>query len=370
MHTYAHIDLAAITANTRQLAAIAPTSQLMAIVKADGYGHGILPAASAALAGGARWLGCAYLHEALTLRDAGIDAPILAWLHTPADPLEVALDAGIDLGISSLTQLDRALSAGSRQRPVRAHLKADTGLTRNGARPEQWQQLCRAAARAQDAGTLELIGIFSHLAASDLGPHEPTVTAQTEAFCHALTVAAQHDLQPQLRHLANSAATLTCPDTHFDLVRPGLALYGLSPAPTLGDASAFGLRPAMTLRSTVAAVKTVPAGTGVSYNHRHITDRPTCLALVPLGYADGIGRAATGQAQVWHRGARRSIVGTICMDQFLIDLHDSPAQEGDEVVVFGPGDHGEPTVADWAAALDTIDYEIVTRIGSRIPRAY
>jgi alanine racemase len=177
-------------------------------------------------------------------------------------------------------------------------------------------------------------------------------------------------LRPEVRHIANSAATLTAPDTHFDLVRPGLAVYGLSPAPELGSPAELGLRPAMTLAAAVAHTKRVPAGSGVSYVHRYVTERETSLALVPLGYADGIPRNATSTAQVQVGGARRTIAGTVCMDQFVVDVGDDDVRPGDEVLLFGPGDSGEPTAQDWADLLGTINYEIVTRIGARVPRTY
>jgi alanine racemase len=177
-------------------------------------------------------------------------------------------------------------------------------------------------------------------------------------------------LRPEVRHLANSAATLTAPATHFDLVRPGIAVYGLSPVPHLGAPSSYGLRPAMTLRSTVALTKDVPAGAGVSYLHRYVTERATRLALVPLGYADGVPRSATNLAQVQLGGVRRTIAGTVCMDQFVLDVGDDPVQAGDDVVLFGPGDDGEPTAQEWAESLGTINYEIVTRVGARVPRTY
>jgi alanine racemase len=255
-------------------------------------------------------------------------------------------------------------------RTARVHLKADTGLSRGGAAMRDWPDLCEVAAKAEADGGVRVTGVWSHFAFADGGPDHPINTHQTELFRDAIAVAERAGLQPEVRHLANSAATLTAPETHFDLVRPGIAVFGLSPVPQLGGPAAFGLRPAMTLRSAVALTKLVPAGAGVSYQHRYVTDRETRLALVPLGYADGIPRNATNTAQVQLGGVRRTIAGAVCMDQFVLDVGDDVVRAGDEVVLFGPGDDGEPTAQEWADLLGTINYEIVTRVGARVPRAY
>jgi alanine racemase len=186
-------------------------------------------------------------------------------------------------------------------------------------------------------------------------------------FRDAVDTARRLGVDPPLRHLANSAATLTLPDAHFDLVRPGIAVYGLSPVPR---ESQFGLVPAMTLRTRVALAKRVPAGAGVSYGHVYTTDRETGLALVPLGYADGVPRDATDRGPLLLGGRRRTISGRVCMDQFVVDIGDDPVTAGDEVILFGPGATGEPTAQDWADTLGTISYEIVTRVGARVPRTY
>lgn len=368
MRTEARIDLAAITANTRRLGELAGDAGVMAVVKADGYGHGLVPSARAVLAGGAAWLGVAFLEEALALRAAGLDAPVLAWLFSPQEDLVPAVTAGIDLGVYDVAELERvraaAAAAGS---TARVHLKADTGLSRGGATPGAWPGLCAAAARTEG---VEVVGVWSHFAFADGGPDHPVNNRQAVLFAQALEVAAGAGLRPQVRHLANSAATLTAPATHYDLVRPGVALYGLSPVPDLGDPGHWGLRPAMTLASTVALVKRVPAGSGVSYLHRYTTDRDTTLVLVPLGYADGVPRTATNTAQVLLGGRRRTVAGTVCMDQFVVDVGDDEVETGAPVLLFGPGDHGEPTAQEWAAALDTINYEIITRVGARVPRTY
>jgi alanine racemase len=372
MRTAARIDLAAIRDNVAVLAErAAGGAQVMAVVKADGYGHGLVPSARAAVSGGAAWLGVAFLEEALALRAADVDVPLLAWLVTPGEDLAPALAADVDLGVYDEAQLSAAVAAARAVgRTARLHLKADTGLARGGATPHVWPDLCAAAAKAEGDGSVRVVGVWSHFAFADGGPDHPVNGWQAEVFREALEVAERAGLRPDVRHLANSAATLTAPATHFDLVRPGVAVYGLSPVPDLGRPQDFGLRPAMTLASTVALTKRVPARTGVSYLHRHVTSAETTLALVPLGYADGVPRAATNVGQVQLRGRRHTIAGTVCMDQFVLDVGDDEAEAGDEVVLFGPGDSGEPTAQEWADALGTINYEIVTRVGARVPRSF
>jgi alanine racemase len=372
MRTQARVDLAAVRHNVGVLAeGAAGGAGVMAVVKADGYGHGLVPTARAAAQGGAAWLGVAFLEEALALRAAAIELPILAWLTTPGEDVRPAVAAGIDLGIYSLAEL-AAAAAAARTTGVtaRVQLKADTGLSRGGAQPADWPELCEAAAKAEADGAVKVSGLWSHFAFADGGPDHPTNSRQTAVFREALDIAARAGLEPEVRHLANSAATLTAPATHFDLVRPGLAVYGLSPVPDIGSPADLGLRPAMTLLSTVALTKRVPAGSGVSYLHRYVTSAPTSLALVPLGYADGVPRSATNLAQVQLRGRRRTIAGTVCMDQFVLDVGEDDVDAGDEVVLFGPGTGGEPTAQDWADWLGTINYEIVTRVGARVPRTY
>jgi alanine racemase len=363
------VDLDAITANTAVLASRSGGSGVMAVVKADAYGHGLVPSARAAKAGGAGWLGVALLEEALALRAAGIEGPVLAWLLGRAEPLAEALASDIDLSVSGPSTLDAiAAAASSRGNPARVHLKVDSGLGRSGAPVGDWSTLVAAARRAELDGTVRVVGVWSHLAYAD-APGHPTIDRQLDAFREAVHAAEASGLRPEVRHLANSAATLTRPDTHFDLTRPGLAVYGLSP---LRDAPpiSLGLRPAMSLQAELALVKRVPAGHGVSYMHRYVTNRETTLGLVPLGYADGIPRDATNVGPVLVGGRRRTIAGVVCMDQFVIDLGDDPASEGDVVTLFGAGDGGEPTAQDWADATGTISYEIVTRMGPRVRRRY
>jgi alanine racemase len=362
------IDLAAIRDNVAHLCGHTDAA-VMAVVKADGYGHGLLPCARAAVRGGATWLGVAQLDEALALRAAGVKTPTLAWLWAPdeTDALHRALDAGVDISVGSEWALALVEQwAQSSGRPASVHLKIDTGLSRNGAYVEDWPALVEAAARAEQAGHVRADGVWSHLAYAD-APGHPTITAQIERFEAAIAVARAGGLTPSLRHLANSAATLTRPEAHYDLVRPGVAVYGLNPVPSV---PAPGLRPAMTLRSHVALSKHVRAGEGVSYGHQYTTGSDTWLALVPLGYADGIPRRATNVGPVLVDGRRATVCGRVCMDQFVLDVGARPAPEGSDVVVFGPGDDGGPTAQDWADAVDTIHYEIVTRIGARVPRRY
>jgi alanine racemase len=254
-------------------------------------------------------------------------------------------------------------------RPSRVHLKVDSGLGRGGAQPSAWPELVEAAAKAQADGSVEVVGIWSHLAYAD-NPGHPTIEAQRRTFEEALELAARSGLQPTVRHLANSAATLRLPHTHYDLVRPGVAIYGLSPGPEVGDARELGLTPAMTLTSRVALTKRVPANHGVSYGHRYTTTSETTLALIPLGYADGIPRHLTNLGEVAVGGRRYRIAGTVCMDQFVLDVGDDGVSAGDEVVLFGPGTSAEPTADEWAAAIGTINYEIVSRVGARVPRSY
>ena len=346
------VDLDAIRSSVATLVRAAGGAAVMAVVKADGYGHGMLPAARAALEAGATWLGVALAEEAVALREAGIAAPVLVLMEPPPGAGALAKEHGFDLVAGTLDGLREAAG-------VRVHLKVDTGLSRGGATVGDWPALVAAARDAHVAG------IWSHFAHAD-DPGHPTIAAQVERFREALDLAERAGLRPEVRHLANSAGTLTLPEARFDLVRPGLAVYGLSPVP----GEDFGLEPAMTLRARVALTKRVPKDTGVSYGHRYTTDRETTLALVPLGYADGVPRNATNTAEALLAGKRRRIAGTVCMDQFLLDVGDDEVVTGDEVVLFGPGHGGEPTAEDWARALGTISYEIVTRVGNRVPRVY
>jgi alanine racemase len=365
------VDLDAIRGNVELLRA-RTTAEVMAVVKADGYGHGMLPVARAALAGGATWLGVCTLDEALELRRGGITAPVLAWLVAPGMPLHEAVAADIDLNAASRAQLDELVAAARRAgRPARTHLKIDTGLARNGCPPADWPALVEAAAKAQADGDVEAVGIWSHFVYADAPGHE-TVDRQLAGFADALVVAERAGVVPRYRHIANSAATLTRPDAHYDLVRPGIAVYGLSPLPRDPEGTyRHGLRPAMTAHARVALTKRVPAGQGVSYGHTYVTDRETTLALVPVGYADGVPRHASNAGPVQLAGKVRTIAGRVCMDQIVLDCGDDAVAAGDVAVLFGPGDDGGPTADDWADVVGTINYEIVTRFhSSRVPRVY
>jgi alanine racemase len=360
------VDLDAIRDNVARLRA-GTTAELMAVVKGDGYGHGMVPAARAALDAGATWLGGCTLDEALGLRAAGITAPVLAWLLSPGLPLHRGVTADVDLSAATVAGVAEVVEAARQAgRPARVHLKVDTGLARGGAVATEWPALFEAAAKAQADGSIEVVGLWSHFACAD-EPGHPSIDAQLEQFAVASAAAGRFGITPRYRHVANSAALLTRPDAHFDLVRAGIAMYGLSPIP--GDT--FGLRPAMTARARVMLTKRVPADQGVSYGHTYRTPVETTLAVVPLGYADGVPRAASNTGPVALGGQVRRIAGRVCMDQIVLDCGDDRVAAGDVAVLFGPGDHGEPTADDWARVCGTINYEIVTRFGSaRVPRRY
>jgi alanine racemase len=363
----ARIDLDAIRYNVDHLVRLAghTGAQTMAVVKADGYGHGAVAVGNAALAAGASWLGVASVDEALALRDAGIQARVFCWLHTVDDNFAPAVAAGIHLSVSSLRQLWAVNSAARAVgTAARVHLKIDTGLTRSGCQPADWPVLVEAAATAHQEGTVEIAAVWSHLANAD-EPGHASMDSQAARLDEAYKTALNAGLHP-IRHLANSAATLTRPDLHFDLVRPGIAIYGLNPVP--GSAN---LRPAMTFRSSVSLARRVPAGEAVSYGHTWTADSDTTLALIPVGYADGVPRSLSGRMEVWLGGRRRPVVGRICMDQLIVDCGDDSIADGDEVILFGPGDHGEPTAREWADLTGTIDYEIVTNMyRPRVRRGY
>ena len=362
------VDLAAIRHNVRTLKRVVGPAQLMTVVKADGYGHGLVPSARAARDAGADWLGVATIDEALALRESGDSGRVLCWLGVPGEDYAAAVAADVDVTAYSLAELDEiragAVAAG---RPARLQLKVDTGLSRGGAPMAAWPDVVAAAREGERAGHWRVTGIWSHFACSD-EPEHPANDAQERVFREALAVAEAAGLQPEVRHLANSAAAILRPSSRFDLVRCGLASYGLDPAP--GWTPDLGLVPAMTARATLAMVKQVATGDGVSYGHTWIAEHDTTVGLVPVGYADGVPRHASSSAETWLAGKRRPIRGRICMDQFVVDLSGDPAEAGDDVVLFGPGRAGEPTAQDWADACETISYEIVTRIGGRMARRY
>jgi alanine racemase len=366
----AAIDLAAVRSNVRALRDRAPRAELMAVVKSDGYGHGAVRCARAAREAGAGWLGTALPEEAFALRAAGDTGRLLCWLWTPGGPWRRAIEQDIEVAVSGLWAL-REVTAAAREcgRPARVQLKIDTGLGRNGCAPADWPGLTAAARAAEAEGTLTVTGVWSHFACAD-EPGHPSIAAQLAVFQEGLRTAERAGLHPEVRHIANTPALLTLPEAHFDLVRTGIGIYGISPSPEVGTSQDFGLRPAMTLEASLASVKRVPGGHGVSYGHHYTTPGETSLALVPLGYADGIPRHASGTGPVLVAGKWRTVAGRIAMDQFVVDLGGDSAEPGDPAVLFGPGDRGEPTAEDWARVAGTIGYEIVTRIGSRVPRVY
>ncbi len=365
------MDLDVIRRNVEVLREHAGSAAVMAVVKADGYGHGLVPSARAAVSGGASWLGVAQLSEAMALRDNGVHAPVLSWLHVPGSDFAAAITADIDLSVSALWSLaEVADAARALGRTARIHLKVDTGLGRNGAFGDDWQILLPAARSLEAERLVRIVGVWSHFVYAD-EPTHPTVRRQQERFGQAVREAERAGCELEVRHIANSAATLTNPGVAFDLVRPGLAVYGLSPVPSLGDPQSFGLTPAMTLSADLAVTKRIPAGQGLSYGHQYVTSQDTTVGLVPIGYADGIPRNATNAGPVSLGGARHTVSGRVCMDQFTVDLGpQSRAQAGDRVTLFGAGESGEPTAEDWARATGTISYEIISRIGSRVPRVY
>jgi alanine racemase len=359
------VDLAAIRHNVRRLREIVgPDVAMMTVVKADGYGHGMAEVGRAARQAGADWLGVATLDEALALRAAGDTGRLLCWLAVPGEQYAAAVAADIDLTAYSRAELDEIVEAGQR---ARVQLKVDTGLARGGAARADWQDLFAHAAELERAGRLDITGIWSHLAASD-EPDHPANDAQEAVFREAVELAETLGVRPELRHLANSAAAVLRPSARFNLVRCGIATYGLDPAP--GFTRDLGLVPAMTVRASLAMSKPVAAGEGVSYGHTWVADRDTTVGLVPAGYAEGVPRAAGNVASVWVEDRLRAIRGRVCMDQFMIDLDGDLPPPGTDVVLFGPGSRGEPTAQDWADALDTINYEIVTRVGGRFSRRH
>lgn len=354
----ARISAAAISENTAAMRRLVPTAHAMAIVKADGYGHGAVTAARAALEAGADHLGVADLDEAFELRAAGIDAPVLAWLHDPEADFSAAAEAGIALGISSSAQLERAATSGHR---ATVHVKVDTGLSRNGVIEAEWGALVEQLAAHVASGEVELGGVFSHL--SNTSPDEDR--AQVVAFERFLDAVRSVGLDPGLRHLAASAAALDHPAARYDMVRLGIGLYGIAPERHLRGT--LPLVPAMQLSARVVGLKRVPAGSGVSYGYLHRTPVPTTLALVPLGYADGVPRAAV-DAPVRIGDTVHRVVGRVAMDQVVVDVGDAPVAIGDRAVLWGDPAEGDPGVDEWADSAGTIAYELVTRLGRRVHR--
>ena len=360
------IDLGAVQANVAHLRNLIGTRHTMAVVKANGYGHGAVQVARAALAGGADWLGVADIDEALALRAAGIDAPLLAWLHGPDADFAAAINADIDLGLSSETQVRRAADAATAVgRTASVQIKLETGLNRNGVDESDWATVLGLSAAFERVGRLRVRGVFSHLA--NTSPEDDL--AAIASFDRGLAAATAAGLTVDLAHLASTAAALRLPAARYSMVRLGIGIYGQSPFAD-EDAAALGLSAVMTLRARVAAVRRVAAGAGVSYDYLWRAADDTTLALVPLGYADGVPRQAMNAARVAINGTQYPVVGRVAMDQFLVDVGTAPVAVGDVVVLFGDAAAGVPTAAEWGAAAGTINYDIITRVGARVPRRY
>lgn len=361
----ATIDLGALQANLATIRSHT-RSTIAAIVKANGYGHGMVPVGQALVEAGADYLGVAQLAEALDLRRHIPDVPILTWLYAPGTDLADAVEAGLEISVGAPWAIDEITAAVTRARtPARIHIEVDTGMARGGFAPESLPEAAPSLAKAQARGAVEIIGLWSHLARAD-EPSSGETQRQLERFADAEDVLRRAGVEPPIRHLANTAGILWHPDTHLDMVRPGIGLYGMSPEPAVASAADLGLLPVMTLTSTVVAVREAAAGTGVSYGHTERTEGSMLLGTVPLGYADGIPRSASSRGPVTVGGVRTRVVGRVCMDQVVIALPDG-AKPGDEVIFFGAGG---PTADDWAAAAGTIGYEITTRVGRHVPRTY
>ncbi|WP_227984226.1 alanine racemase [Nocardia spumae] len=362
------VDLDAIAHNVRILRAHAGDAAVMAVVKADAYNHGAVQVGRAALAAGATELGVTTIDEALELRAAGITAPILSWLNTSDADYAAAIAAGIEIGVSSTAHL-RAVERAARATGASAivTLKVDTGLNRNGVSAGEYPEVLTLLGRLVAEGVVRFRAMFSHLAHADQ-PRHPVIDVQRDRFVEAIATAKDHGLQPELVHLANSAATLTRPDLAFDMVRPGISVYGLNPVPDISDAD---LRPAMTFRARVALVKRVAQGEGVSYGHEWIAPHDTTVALIPAGYADGVPRGLGGRIALRIGDADYPNIGRVCMDQLVVDLGENPhrVREGDRAVLFG-GAPGDPHAQQWADLMHTIHYEIVCSPRGRVVRGY
>lgn len=399
------VDLRALRDNMRHMVSLSGRggagTQVMGVVKADAYGHGLLPTALAALAGGATWLGTAQAQEALLLRRAGIGPDrchVLTWMYDSAwVPLPELICEDIDVSVGSLDGIE-AVARAAREvgRPARVHVKVDTGFGRNGFTPQGFTPAVERLGQLRAQGMVDIVGQWSHLAVAD-APDAPDFVELTDrqiaSFEEFTAMMRRGGIAPRLRHLANTAATLSRPVIHYDLVRPGIGLYGYEPDPSMGTPSRYGLRPAMTLQAQLGTVKEVAAGHGISYGRTYVTEGTTSTAIVPVGYADGIHRSASGlrlpgAARKARAGGPVRIMttagprvlrvsGRVCMDQFVVDLRGDAermgVREGDTVELFGPGrgeDFLEPTADDWARAADTISYEIFTCLRNRIPRLY
>lgn len=364
--TWAEVDLSAIAHNVRVLRSVALGSRFMAVVKADGYGHGMLPVATTALAAGADWLAVALVEEGRELRRAGVTAPVLLLTEPPVAAIDDLLDAALTPTVYSATFI-RALDAAVRRRgggPLDVHHKLDTGMRRVGTPQRDWGAVMDLLAAS---GGLRVGGLWSHFACAD-EPGHPSIEPQSAAFAAGVEAARARGITPDVLHLCNSAGTLTRPGDHHDLVRCGIAMYGLDPGN--GVSAGVDLRPALRWVSQVSLVKRLAAGEAVSYGHRWAAPADTTVGTVPAGYADGVTRILGGRGQVVVGGRRRPMVGRVCMDQFVFDAGDDRPAVGDEVVLLGAQGDAAVTADDWADWLDTINYEIVCTVGQRVPRVY
>lgn len=362
----AEIDLGAIEHNVRTICESVAVP-VMTVVKADGYGHGAVPVALAALQAGASWLGVAFVDEALELRQSGVSGRILAWLLSADDNIAEALSLDIDVSVASVEMLSQVVQVGRDLNVTpRVHVEVDTGLARAGAAESEWSALFAAVQSHVGIGDIEFVSLWSHLACAD-EPEHLANTAQKHRFEQAIQTATAAGLRDFFKHIANSAGAIAHADLHYDLVRVGIATYGVTPGDELGDATELGLRPAMTVSAQVAHVRRLNTGDGVSYSHRWTASRPTTVGLIPIGYADGIPRSATNHGWVTYQGTEYPIVGTVCMDQFVVDFGDVEVPVGARVELFGTG---VSSAHQWAKACGSIGYELVTRLGSRIERVY
>lgn len=411
-----------IVENLARLRQAAPSAMQMVIVKANAYGHGLVPVALTALACGAEYLGAAQVPEALSLRagldQAGVprqDARIFSWIGHEATDWQAALEADLELSVSSVTRLAvicgavRSLRDQGRQVTARLHVKIDTGMNRAGARLSDLPALAAAVRMVQDEGVVEVVGVWSHLhSADDLSARGRQATElQRLRFEQGIELLGQAGVHPRVRHLAATSGILWHPECHYDMVRPGIGVYGLSPNPEVASERDLGLTPVMTLSAPLTMVKRVEAGEGVSYGHTWVASEPTWVGLVPLGYADGILRVVSNRGEVsvpalvssasneatvpplaetavlshdcLDEGmvGRAQIIGRVCMDQFMVNLgpaspdsEDPPAHPGDRVVLFSSGVDGQPTASEWAQWAETINYEVLCRVGERVPREH
>jgi len=365
---WGEIDLGAVRANVAALVGLASPAQLLAVVKADGYGHGAVPVAEAALDAGATWLGVALVEEGAALRRAGIEAPILVL----SEPAPAAADAVVAHHLTpvvytpaGIDALRKAVVAAGNRAPLAVHLKVDTGMHRVGCVVEDAETLVDTIVACPE---LELGGVCTHLAVAD-APALPYTDEQLDRFDALLGALDSSGRRPPLVHAANSAGLLAHPRSHYDLVRVGIAIYGVPPAPELADRIA--LRPVLALRAQVSHVKDLPTGAGVSYGLKYALAQPARVATVPVGYADGVPRnLGLGGGEVLIGGERCPIAGTVTMDQLMADVGELDVAVGDDVVLLGRQGDDAISATEWAAHVGTIAYEIVTGIGPRVPRRY